>query len=123
MLKLKSTVAAGIFLAIIGGIIACSSQLAKSGGDAKTSSSSAGQVANVDDAPAALAAGKAAQNLPLAGSVQVAGSPVAGATVTLYAAGAGAPAPLAQGGTDGSGAFAINGGQAPEGSVFYLVAK
>ena len=31
MLKFKTTVAAGLALAAIGGIIACSSQLAKSG--------------------------------------------------------------------------------------------
>jgi arylsulfatase len=42
MLKLKTTVAAGIALAMIGGIIACSSQMAKSGGNGKTSSSSSG---------------------------------------------------------------------------------
>jgi arylsulfatase len=39
MLKLKTTVAACLALSAIGGIIACSSQLAKSGADAKTSSS------------------------------------------------------------------------------------
>ena len=40
MLRLKTTVAACLALSAIGGIIACSSQLAKSGsGDAKTSSS------------------------------------------------------------------------------------
>ncbi len=38
MLKLKTTVAACLALSAIGGIIACSSQMAKSGGDAKTSS-------------------------------------------------------------------------------------
>ena len=59
----------------------------------------------------------------LAGSVQIAGSPVAGATVTLYAAGAGAPTQLAQVKTESDGAFKLDGGQAPEGSVLYLVAK
>ena len=40
MLKLKTTLAACLALSAIGGIIACSSQLAKSGGgDTKTSSS------------------------------------------------------------------------------------
>ena len=39
MLRLKTTVAACLALSAIGGIIACSSQMAKSGGDAKTSSS------------------------------------------------------------------------------------
>ena len=43
MLKLKTTVAACLALSAIGGIIACSSQLAKSGsGDAKTSVNSNG---------------------------------------------------------------------------------
>ena len=63
------------------------------------------------------------QNTPLAGKVQIAGSPVAGAKVTLYAAGTGAPAKLAEGQTDGDGAFRLDGGQAPQGSVLYLVAK
>jgi len=40
MLKLKTTVAACLALSAIGGIIACSSQLAKSGGDTQTTSSS-----------------------------------------------------------------------------------
>src|SRR5208283_1771359 len=39
MLKLRTTVAACLALSAIVGIVACSSQLAKSGGDAKTSSS------------------------------------------------------------------------------------
>ena len=43
MLKLKTTVAACLALSAIGGIIACSSQMAKSGsGDAKTSANSSG---------------------------------------------------------------------------------
>ena len=128
-------------MAIIGGIIACSSQPAKSGGDAKTSSApgknekTAGAVTSAaipsgefvakDDTPqtgATLvpAAGKAATNISLAGRVQIAGSPVAGATVTLYAAGTGAPAQLAQGQSDADGAFHLDGGQGPEGSGFIL---
>ena len=43
MFKLKSTLAACVALAVIGGIIACSSQLAKSGsGDTKTTSTPRG---------------------------------------------------------------------------------
>ena len=54
MLKLKTTVAACLALAAIGGIIACSSQLAKSGsGDAKTNSSPSG--ARAAASPAATA--------------------------------------------------------------------
>jgi hypothetical protein len=41
----------------------------------------------------------------LTGSVQIAGQPVSGATVTLYAAGAADPANLAEGKTDDQGAF------------------
>jgi hypothetical protein len=43
--------------------------------------------------------------------------------VTLYAAGTGAPAKLAEGKTDGQGAFKMNVGQTPVDSVLYLVAK
>ena len=116
MLRLKTTVAACLALSAIGGIIACSSQIAKSGGDAKTSSApaqpirlprgrpvkptptplpSAKEIAKADEP--APAAGRAAESTSLAGSVQIAGGPVAGATVTLYAAGTGVPAQLAQG--------------------------
>ena len=59
----------------------------------------------------------------LTGNVQGAGSPVAGSTVTLYAASEGAPAQLAQGKTDANGAFKLNFGQTPRDSVLYLVAK
>jgi hypothetical protein len=44
----------------------------------------------------------------LAGNVQGAGLPIAGSTVTLYAAGAGAPTQLAQGKTDDNGAFDLH---------------
>ena len=63
------------------------------------------------------------QGTSLAGNVQIAGSPVAGAKVTLYAAGTGAPAELAEGQTNGDGAFQLGGGPAPRGRVFYVVAK
>ena len=59
----------------------------------------------------------------LEGRVQVAGSPVAGSTVTLYAAGTGTPKQLAQGKTDDEGKFDLNGGQAPADSILYVVAK
>jgi hypothetical protein len=59
----------------------------------------------------------------LAGNVQGAGLPIAGATVTLYAAGTGVPTQLAQGKTDDYGAFNLNVDQTPADSVLYLVAK
>ena len=59
----------------------------------------------------------------LAGNVQGAGSPIAGATVTLYAAGEGAPSQLAQGKTDGKGEFKLKAKPASKDSVLYLVAK
>jgi hypothetical protein len=59
----------------------------------------------------------------LAGNVQGAGLPIAGSTVTLYAAGTGAPTQLAQGKTDDNGAFDLNIDQTPADSVLYVVAK
>ena len=59
----------------------------------------------------------------LAGSVQIAGKPVAGATVTLYAAGEGAPKQIAEANTDNQGAFGLNFHSETKGSVLYLVAK
>ena len=68
-------------------------------------------------------AGKAAEKSSLAGIVQIAGSPVVEATVTLYAAGTGNPAKLAQGKTDAmavhSNSMEINA----DGSVLYMMAK
>jgi len=58
-----------------------------------------------------------------AGSVQVAGKPVTGATVTLYAAGAAAPAKLAEVKTDDQGTFKLDAGTATRETVLYLVAK
>ena len=58
----------------------------------------------------------------LAGNVQGAGLPIAGSTVTLYAASTGAPTQLAQGKTDDNGAFNLKVDQ-PADSVLYLVAK
>jgi len=59
----------------------------------------------------------------LAGSVQMAGKPVAAANVTLYAASTGAPAKLAEAKTDNQGAFKLSSGQAPKDSVLYVIAK
>src|SRR5271169_280003 len=59
----------------------------------------------------------------LSGSVQGAGQPIAGSTVTVYAAGTGAPAQLAQGKTDDSGTFTLAVDSAPADSVLYVVAK
>lgn len=58
----------------------------------------------------------------LAGHVLIAGKPVAGSTVTLYAAGTGAPTRLADGKTDAKGAFKLDALQT-DGRVLYLVAK
>ena len=59
----------------------------------------------------------------LAGSVQGAAKPIAGATVTLYAAGTGAPTQLAQAKTDDQGVFKLTYGEAPADSVLYVIAK
>src|SRR5208283_2802221 len=56
-------------------------------------------------------------------SVQGAGQPIAGATVTIYAAGAGAPTQLAQGKSDDNGAFTLSVAQPSAESVLYVVAK
>src|SRR5262249_51998810 len=49
--------------------------------------------------------------------------PLAGATLTLYAAGTGAPTKLAEGKSDNSGAFQLSGNEATADSVLYVVAK
>src|SRR5271166_6915419 len=59
----------------------------------------------------------------LAGNVQGAGLPIAGATVTLYAASTGAPTQLAEGNTDDSGTFTLTYADAPVDSVLYVIAK
>ena len=59
----------------------------------------------------------------LSGSVQGAGGPISGSTVTVYAAGTGAPTPLAQGKTDGNGAFNLDVSRPSAESVVYVVAK
>src|SRR5262245_1533698 len=71
--------------------------------------------------PAADAAGE------FAGKVQAAGSPIAGSTVTLYAAGDGKPTQLAQGKTGDDGAFTLDVGadklKDSADRVRYLVAR
>ena len=59
----------------------------------------------------------------VAGTVQAAGKPIAGATVTSFAAGTGAPTKLAEGKTDDQGAFKLNAKQASKDSVLYVIAK
>jgi hypothetical protein len=59
----------------------------------------------------------------LAGNVQGAGLPIAGATATLYAAGTSAPTQLAQGKTNDNGAFTLTYADAPVDSVLYVIAK
>ena len=57
------------------------------------------------------------------GHVLIAGQPVAGSTVTLYAAGEGTPTQLAQGKSDAKGEFELDAKSAPKDSVVYLVAE
>ena len=59
----------------------------------------------------------------LSGSVQGAGQPIAGSTVTIYAAGGGAPVQLAQGRSDDNGAFDLDVTPPSAESVIYAVAK
>jgi len=59
----------------------------------------------------------------LNGVVKGGGAPIANAAVTLYAAGTGAPAQLAQARTDARGAFTLAYGKAPANSVLYLIAR
>ena len=54
-----------------------------------------------------------ARSADLAGSVQGAGKPIAGSTVTLFTAGTGAPTQLAQGKTDDEGAFKLTFADGP----------
>ncbi len=64
-----------------------------------------------------------ASSANLAGSVQGAAKSIAGATVTLYAAGTGAPTQLAQATTDDRGAFKLTSDKAPADSVLYVIAR
>jgi len=145
MLRLRTTVAVCLALSAIAGILTFASYPAASR-DVDPRATSAANVTAEGTPRATIEAGKttapppdadnqvaqvfrrplgrrAVQNALLAGNVQIAGSPVAGATVTLYAAGTGAPTQLAQGKTNGDGVFTLDSGQAPQGSVVYLVAK
>jgi len=71
-----------------------------------------------------LAAVSAAAAVSLTGQVLGAGAPIANATVTLWAASAGAPKQLGQGRTGADGRFALKAGAGPgKDAVLYLVAK
>ena len=59
----------------------------------------------------------------IAGTVQGANRPIAGSTVTLYAAGAAAPVQLAQSKTDDNGTFKLHIGKAPTSSILYVIAR
>ena len=59
----------------------------------------------------------------LSGTIQVAKQPIAGSTVTLFAAGTGEPKQLCQGKSDDSGAYKLIYKDSPAGSVFYVVTK
>ena len=72
---------------------------------------------------ALLFAAIASAQAGITGRVQAGGKAVSGATVTLYAASAGAPAKLGEAKTDGSGAFTLSAGAGPAGGVLYLVAR
>ena len=72
---------------------------------------------------AVLLVANAVMAADLAGRVQGASKPIAGSTVTLFAAGTGAPAQLAQGKTDGKGGFKLTYGNIPADSVLYVIAK
>src|SRR5215469_14606888 len=56
----------------------------------------------------------------IVGKVQGANRPISGSTVTLYAAGAGAPVQLAQSKSDENGAFKLSVSRAPAEGVLYL---
>src|SRR5262245_20770667 len=64
-----------------------------------------------------------AQPGQLQGQAQGAGSPIAGSTVTLFAAGDGEPVQLAQGITGDDGAFKLDVGAVSPDKVLYLVAR
>jgi hypothetical protein len=57
----------------------------------------------------------------ISGQVLGAGAPIAGSTVTLWAAGAGAPTQLTQGQTDADGRFTVNANS--KGADLYLTAQ
>ena len=59
----------------------------------------------------------------LAGTVQGARRPIAGSTVTLFAASSDAPKQLAQGRTGENGSFRLTYGDAPGDSVLYVIAR
>jgi ethanolamine utilization protein EutQ (cupin superfamily) len=70
-----------------------------------------------------LASGRAQAADAISGHVLGAGSPIEGATVTLYTAGTGAPQQLAHGKADANGAFKLDASHASPDAVLYVVAK
>ena len=71
-----------------------------------------------------MVAGGAPCRAQVSGRVTGSGEPISNATVTLWAASAGAPSKLGQGKTGSDGRFSIKpSGGRPEGSVLYLIAK
>jgi sugar lactone lactonase YvrE len=75
-------------------------------------------------AAATVFGASSARAQPIDGVVQGGGGPIANATVTLWAAGQGAPRKLAETSTRDDGGFALAGvPQAADGAVLYLVAQ
>ena len=71
-----------------------------------------------------LGCGAADAAVHIDGQVQAGGGPVAGSTVTLWAASAGAPAQLAQAKTADDGSFALDSGETPgPGASLYVIAR
>jgi DNA-binding beta-propeller fold protein YncE len=70
-----------------------------------------------------LLAASGADAADIVGKVQGANSPIAGSTVTLFAAGTGAPVQLAQGKTDEKGSFKLSVSKMSDDSVLYVVAR
>jgi hypothetical protein len=58
----------------------------------------------------------------IAGQVQTAGKPVAGSTVSLYAASSGSPYKVGESKTNGQGQFKLAAGPAPKNNVLYVIA-
>ena len=64
-----------------------------------------------------------ASAIEISGSVQIAGAPVTRSTVTLYAAGTGAPKPIGQVKSVFDGSFSLEVADLPADGVFYILAK
>lgn len=59
----------------------------------------------------------------ISGNVQISGSPISGASVTLYAAGEGSPQELGKSKSDQNGTFTLSFDQKSKESVLYLISK